>query len=100
MSGDSDLIVNVDLLVTSESSLKTIKNEFEGLGKRKDAMEKEWGSGEIGDAMSDFVDNWEKYREELLGSIEGVQKLVTSAIDSFTGLDKELTEASRKGKKK
>ncbi|MFD3379733.1 MULTISPECIES: hypothetical protein [unclassified Streptomyces] len=99
MAGDSDLIVNVDLLVSSESSLKTIKNEFEGLDKRKDSMEKEWGSGQITDAMSDFVDNWEKYREELLGSIETVQKLVTSTIDSFTGLDKELADSTRKGKK-
>ncbi|MGA5503584.1 hypothetical protein [Streptomyces umbrinus] len=99
MAGDSDLIVNVELLVSSESSLKTIKNEFEGLDKRKDSMEKEWGSGQIADAMSDFVDNWEKYREELLGSIETVQKLVTSTIDSFTGLDKELADSTRKGKK-
>lgn len=98
MSGDSDLVVNIDLLVKSEKDLKTLKTEFEGLGKKKDSLEKDWGSGKIADAMGDFVDNWEKYREELLGNIDTVHKLVTSTMDNFTGLDKKLADAARKGK--
>ncbi|SOR79886.1 hypothetical protein SCNRRL3882_3345 [Streptomyces chartreusis NRRL 3882] len=45
MANDSDLRVNVDLLMESESRLRKIKKEFKNLGNHRDDMRKHWGSG-------------------------------------------------------
>lgn len=55
MANDSDLKVNVDLLVESESRLRKIKKEFKNLGNHSDDMREHWGSGDITGAMDEFV---------------------------------------------
>ncbi|MDG9708061.1 hypothetical protein [Streptomyces sp. DH10] len=101
MANDSDLVVNIKLLVDSESRLNRIKKELNDLDNRKDDMNPYWGSSQIAEVMGDFVDNWEKYREKMLETVENVGKLVTSTIDGFTGLDSDLAKELRKaGKKK
>ncbi|MFJ8593209.1 WXG100 family type VII secretion target [Streptomyces sp. NPDC093598] len=100
MTDDSDLIVNVDLLVKSESRLKSIHKELKNLNNRKDDMSSYWGSGEIADAMGEFVNNWDDHRSKLLENLEGVSKLVKSTIDGFTGADKQLADELRKARKK
>ncbi|MBT2398710.1 hypothetical protein [Streptomyces sp. ISL-100] len=94
--GDADLIINVDVLVTSEKRLGTLKSEFETIDKQKDHMRQFWGSGEIADAMDEFVDNWENYREKFIQNIDSLGKMVTAAINGFDGLDKELADRARK----
>lgn len=101
MASDSDLIVNVELLVESESRLKSIKKELENLDNRKDDMHSHWGSSKISDVMDDFVDNWDDYRKKMVETVDTVGKLVKGTIDGFTGLDAELAKELRKaGKKK
>ncbi|MFF3460907.1 hypothetical protein [Streptomyces sp. NPDC002619] len=99
MADDSDLIVNVDLLVESEAHLKSIQKELKGLNHRKDDMRPYWGSGGIADKMGDFVDNWDDYRTKMLESIKTVGELVKSTIDGFTGLDAQLANELRKARK-
>ncbi|MFH8894892.1 hypothetical protein ACH4HG_00580 [Streptomyces coeruleorubidus] len=101
MANDSDLIVNVKLLVESESRLRSIKKELENLDNRKEDMHPYWGSGKIADVMDDFVDNWDDYRKKMIETVETVGKLVKGTVDGFTGLDAELAKELRKaGKKK
>lgn len=100
MANDSDLIVNVDLLVESESRLKSIQKELKNLNHRKDDMRPYWGSGKIADKMDDFVDNWDDYRTKMLESVDTVGQLVKSTIDGFTGLDAQLANELRKARKK
>jgi hypothetical protein len=101
MANDSDLIVNVDLLVESETRLKGIQRELKSLDNRKDDMRPYWGSGEVADAMGEFVDNWDDYRTKMLESVKTVGELVKSTIDGFTGADAQLANELRKaGKKK
>lgn len=100
MANDSDLKVNVDLLVESESRLRKLKKEFGNLEARNDGIREHWGSTGITDAMDEFVDNWDDYRKALLENIDVVGKLVKATIDGFTGLDAELAKQLRKGKKK
>ncbi|AVH55828.1 MULTISPECIES: hypothetical protein [Streptomyces] len=99
MANDSDLKVNVDLLVESESRLKSLRKEFKNIENRNDDMHPYWGSGEITDTMDEFVDNWDDYRAKMLESIDTVGKLVKSTIDSFEGLDADLAKGLRDGKK-
>ncbi|MET9758694.1 hypothetical protein ABZ016_06505 [Streptomyces sp. NPDC006372] len=99
MAGDADLIVNIDLLVESESNLGKIQKELKDIGNRKDDMRPYWGSGEISDVMGDFVDNWDDYRAKMLESLEGVGKLVTNTINGFTGADAALAKELKKARK-
>ncbi|MFF7310287.1 hypothetical protein [Streptomyces sp. NPDC008137] len=99
MASDSDLIVNVDLLVESESHLSKIKTELNDIDNRKDDMRPYWGSGEISDAMGEFVDNWNDYRSKMIESVEGVGKLVTNTINGFTGADAALAKELKKARK-
>ncbi|CAL9476268.1 hypothetical protein ACWDUG_00200 [Streptomyces cellulosae] len=100
MAGDSDLIVNVDLLVKSESRLKEIQRELKDLNNRKDDMHPYWGNSEISDAMGEFVDNWDDHRGKLLESVKTVGELVKATIDGFSGADAKLAEELRKARKK
>jgi hypothetical protein len=99
MAGDSDLVVNVDVLVESESRLRKIQNELKDIGNRKDDMRPYWGSGEISDVMDDFVDNWDDYRAKMIESLESVGKLVTNTINGFTGADAQLAKELKKARK-
>ncbi|MDT9701755.1 hypothetical protein [Streptomyces sp. P17] len=99
MSGDSDLIVNIELLVESETNLKKIQKELNDIGNRKDGMRPYWGSGEISEAMGDFVDNWDDYRAKMIESLEGVGNLVTNTINGFTGADAALAKELKKARK-
>ena len=100
MAGDPDLIVNVDLLVKSESRLKEIQRELKDLNNRKDDMHPYWGNSEISDAMGKFVDNWDDHRGKLLESVKTVGELVKATIDGFSGADAKLAEELRKARKK
>jgi uncharacterized protein YukE len=99
MAGDPDLIVNIDLLVESESNLGKIQKELKDINNRKDDMRPYWGSGEISDAMGKFVDNWDDYRTKMIESLEGVGKLVTNTINGFTGADAALAKELKKARK-
>lgn len=100
MAKDSDLIVNVDLLVESETRLKGIKKELENLDDRKDDMRPYWGSSKIADVMGDFVDNWDDYRKKMLENVDALGGRVKATIDGFTGLEAELAKELRNARKK
>ncbi|UXY29162.1 hypothetical protein [Streptomyces sp. HUAS TT20] len=100
MAEDPDLIVNVDLLVESETRLKSIQKELKNLNHRKDDLRPYWGRGKIADKMDDFVDGWDDYRTKMLESVETVGQLVKSTIDGFTGLDAQLAKERRKAREK
>ncbi|MFC8439025.1 hypothetical protein ACFUJT_12600 [Streptomyces griseoincarnatus] len=99
MAGDSDLIVNVDLLVESESALSRIQKDLRDIGNRKEDMRPYWGSSEISEAMGKFVDNWDDYRGKMVESVNSVGKLVTNTINGFTGADAALAKELKKAGK-
>ncbi len=98
MAGDSDLIVNVDLLVESESALSKIQKDLRDIGNRKEDMRPYWGSSEITEAMGKFVDNWDDYRGKMIESVNSVGKLVTNTINGFTGADAALAKELKKAR--
>lgn len=99
MAGDPDLIVNIDLLVESESALSKIQKDLKDTGNRKDDMRPYWGSSEISEAMGKFVDNWDDYRGKMIESLDSVGKLVTNTINGFTGADAALAKELKKARK-
>ncbi|MFD5181804.1 hypothetical protein ACFWMQ_04035 [Streptomyces sp. NPDC058372] len=99
MARDSDVIVNVDLLVESEKALKGIGRALRNLENRRDDMRNDWGHDRLSDAMDDFVDNWDDRRAKMIEGAKSVQSLVKSTIDGFTGADAELARELRKAAK-
>ncbi|MFI9616059.1 hypothetical protein ACIHCM_31000 [Streptomyces sp. NPDC052023] len=100
MADDADLIVNVDLLVESETLLKSIQKELKNLNNRKEDLRPYWGSHDITGAMDEFVNNWDDYRGKMLESVKTVGELVKATIDGFTGLDAQMASELRKAEKK
>ncbi|KRV50885.1 hypothetical protein AQ490_13105 [Wenjunlia vitaminophila] len=88
----SDLCVSYDTLEDCESDLKTIQSEFEKCGERRDQLRGIWGSGEVADAMGDFVGNWDRHRKELVQSIKSVGEMVTNTLTTFKDTDKKLAD--------
>ncbi|MEU4997442.1 hypothetical protein [Streptomyces sp. NPDC021622] len=97
---DPDLTVDFEFLAESERTLSQLKTTFEGLEKRRDDMHKHWGSGEIAEAMGDFVDNWDDYRTKLIEGIESTGKLVSGTKKAFEDLEKQLSKRDEKKRKK
>ncbi|TPQ22079.1 WXG100 family type VII secretion target [Streptomyces sporangiiformans] len=98
-AGDSNLIVNVELLVESESRLRKIQRDLKDINNRKDDMRPYWGSGEISEAMDKFADNWDDYRTKMIESLGSVGKLVANTVDGFTGTDAALAKELKKERK-
>ncbi|MGH3800348.1 MAG: hypothetical protein ACRDTD_09500 [Pseudonocardiaceae bacterium] len=93
-----DLKVNYPTLDHSERSLQRIATELEGADTRRDANAGIWGSSDVADAMSDFVDNWDYHRTKLLESLKNVGGMCASARETFAGSDRQLAaELTRAG---
>lgn len=54
------------------------------------------GSGELSDAIDEFVDNWRIRRDKLVAAVEAHQKMATDSAEAYestdTGLANELTK--------
>jgi hypothetical protein len=86
----TDLVVTDDVLADAERLLTRLHSEFGGIGHHRDELRQVWGSGAVAGAMDSFVDNWSWYRKKLLGSIESVGGLVSSARETFRETDRHL----------
>ncbi|MBZ4014827.1 WXG100 family type VII secretion target [Streptomyces purpurogeneiscleroticus] len=97
MSG-SDLTVDFEFLSNCERQLGKLRSTFKDIENRRDDMDEHWGSGDIADAMGNFVDNWDDYRTRLIEGLESTGKLVANTKKSFEDLDRDLAKRD-KGKK-
>jgi len=51
------------------------------------------GSGELADAMDDFVSNWKIHRKRLIESIDKHQQAAHDSADAYEDTDRELAKA-------
>jgi hypothetical protein len=86
----SDLRVDIALLSETERSMQMIHKELSSCAARRDALAEVWGSDAVGSAMSSFVDNWDRHRAQLLGSIEAVGEMAAGCRDGFATVDDRL----------
>ena len=92
MEPPGDLCVSFDALEDSERDLKTIKSEFENCSKHTDELRAVWGSGEVADAMGEFVGNWDYHRKDVLDSIQAVGDMVSGTLQTFRETDQKLAD--------
>ncbi|MFY1678244.1 hypothetical protein [Streptomyces sp. WMMC905] len=89
---DSDLIVDITLLRDTEKQLGLIQGEFQSISGWERELRASVGAERMVKAMSEFVDNWDRHRREIVEEISEVGGWVGSARRSFEKLDRELTE--------
>jgi hypothetical protein len=82
-----------------------IRATGEGLGRIKDVLQHAdasnpgssvLGSGELSEAMDDFVSNWEIHRGKLISAVETHQKMATASADAYEHTDAELAKGLTK----
>ncbi|MEU5771700.1 hypothetical protein ABZ819_00145 [Streptomyces venezuelae] len=95
----SDLSVDITLLKSTEKQLHSIKNEFDGIDEWKKELRGVVGEERMVEAMSTFVDNWDRHRGKLVEQIEEIGGWVESTRKTFEKADLDLAEAARKRKK-
>lgn len=92
MGDKSDLTVDYDLLHDSLASLKYLRREFDRCPQRQDALAEDVGASELKDAMHEFSDNWSDNRKQILKNIDDVKGFTKKTLDSFSGLEDELSK--------
>lgn len=53
------------------------------------------GSGDIGDAVDDFVDGWRDGRRKIIRGIDGLQGRIRMAIEAYQEQEEALSGAMR-----
>ncbi|WP_419995859.1 hypothetical protein [Streptomyces boninensis] len=93
--GDKErLRADYELLGTSKSNLNDIKKVLEGMEKHRDDIDNIWGADSIAGKMSEFVNNWDNYRRELLENVNDLGGRVESALKGFQKVDLDLKNKS------
>ncbi|MFI7317717.1 hypothetical protein [Streptomyces venezuelae] len=80
--------------------LGKIKEAFDGLGKLKGQYEDDFGEHDLSWQFGDFVDNWDKHREELGDEIERLGDIAKAAAKTYEKIDSELAKALRDSDRK
>lgn len=68
----ADFAVDYAMLEQTESTLNSLKSEFDGINAVPQAAD--WGDGGIASAMNDFAGNWSVHRKRLVASMESMAK--------------------------
>lgn len=89
----ADLVVDYEALTRSEESLRAIADVLRHAEAHRDATDGIWGSTRVASAMAGFVDNWNRHRTELVGSLDGVARLCATTRDGFARTDSQLGAA-------
>jgi hypothetical protein len=86
----ADLIVDYQLLDTTESSLGSLSKEFQGLQALEKGYDGAIGSGDIASAMDDFAGNWDYHKKRLVGSMQALGTMVHQTKQTFQDTDSKL----------
>ncbi|WP_282702853.1 hypothetical protein [Streptomyces sp. CC219B] len=97
---NSDLTVDITLLKETEKQLRSIQGEFEGIDDWKRELRAVVGAERMVKAMSTFVDNWDRHRNELVEEIGKVGGWVSSTRKAFEKLDQDLANQVKRDKVK
>lgn len=88
-----DLKVQYDTLQESHRSPRLIGEEFSNATQRRIQAADAWGSSDIGDAMHDFTDNWDRHRKKLIDAISALQQMTDMCVTTFRETDRQLAAA-------
>ena len=91
----ADLKVDYQLLDSTERTLSSLTSEFQNIKARGSGYDGATGSGDIAGAMDSFAGNWDYHRDELVGSMQALGRMITEAKKQFTQTDDRLASSIR-----
>jgi hypothetical protein len=89
----SHLKVDLDLLEDTADALEQLRAEFADASQIADDYRGVLGSGEVADAVDDFVGNWRRHREKLINSIESLETMAEDSARTYREVDSELADS-------
>jgi hypothetical protein len=89
----ADLKVDVDGLSALGAMVTSIKDRLNGAAGQVDRAHGSMGSGTVCDALGHFEDHWEDGRKHLGDNADTMASMLSSAVDSFTKAENDLSTA-------
>jgi len=89
----ADLKVDIDGLSALGAMVISIKDRLNGSGGEVDRARGAMGSGTVCDALGDFEDHWSDGRKHLGDNADTMASMLSSAVDSFTKAENDLSTA-------
>ncbi|WP_055565397.1 hypothetical protein [Streptomyces atriruber] len=98
--GEYTRIDDLNVIREMGVGLGNIKEAFDGLGKLKGQYEDDFGEHDLSWQFGDFVENWDRHREELGEEIKSLSDLAKAAAKTYEKIDSELAKVLRDSDKK
>ncbi|MFI8877967.1 hypothetical protein [Streptomyces sp. NPDC055243] len=93
--GERTRIDDLNVIREMGVGLGKIKDAFDGLGKLKGQYEDDFGEHDLSWQFGDFVDNWDRHREELGDEIKRLGEIAKAAAKTYESIDSELAKVLR-----
>lgn len=87
-----DLEVDYTVLEDSESTMSTLRSDFDDIKGRGNDTENIWGHRELRDAMDEFTSNMDHHREALSKEIGDVGEKLSSTLETWRDSDQKLAD--------
>ena len=87
-----DLSVDVAVLDATESSITTLRQEFDGIETRTEDAADIYGHRGVADAMHEFSHNMRLHRTELSEKMSGTGEKVSATLETFREADQALAD--------
>lgn len=86
----ADLRVDYQLLGSIHATMSGLISEFETIEDQATGFDSAYGSSAIAGAMGSFSGNWSDHRKKLIGTMQSLDRLVTSTATDFQRTDSQL----------
>jgi hypothetical protein len=86
----ADLIVDTDMLRSLDASLRLIVDTLDQAEGMSRSTAGACGDGDLSEVLSEFADDWEDTRSDMLDSVRSVSDAIHMISDAFETLDDTL----------
>jgi len=86
----ADLKVDYQLLASIHATMAGLMTEFEAIEDQASAYFSAYGYSGITSVMSGFAGNWSDHRKKLLGTMQDLDRMVTTTATDFRTADSKL----------
>lgn len=90
----ADLVVNLDMVQSTANTLSNLADEFNNSSQI--VSDAAIGESIIDSALGNFTGNWKVHRENLVSSMNSVQKMASQSYQDYTATDNKLASELQK----
>jgi hypothetical protein len=90
------LVVDLDSLGSTASSLKTLSDAFSSSNDDADSVKPYLGSGELSSAVHDFAHDWKDKKKALISKLDSLQQMAEQGHEAYSSADGKLASGLTK----